>query len=349
MTNRRRHRGFTLIESVTALAIAGVILAALASVLGMSLKAFPRPEADPSAEAASLQDAEVWLKDDLGSAISVVAAGSKELEFRVADRDKDNKPETLRYWLPGQGERLKRTINGGNETSLGPVLSDLVFSPWWRDVSLKSASASIMGADEVLFRYPGASNATQSIGATLLAVTFTPVLAVDATTWSVKTCKVWISTSAGAVLAFRARLYTGRVTDLASQSPLATADLTAVAANLNNSPVTFTFSTTPEIAAGQQVTVVFDAPLAIGRVSINYNTSNVPLSTMSAQTGSGSTWTSLPAGGAPISVVGTQRRPGMAESTESRLFGVGVTATFKRQGALPARFAIGTPAEPKIE
>ena len=141
MKGRSWQRGFSLIESVTALAIASVILAALGSVLAMSLKAFPRPEADPSADAAALQDVEVWLKDDLGSATSIVSSSATMLEFRVADRDKDELPETVRYWWSGGGERLTRTINGADETTFGPVLSDLTFSPWWRDVSVKTATA----------------------------------------------------------------------------------------------------------------------------------------------------------------------------------------------------------------
>lgn len=341
--------GFTLIESVTALSIAGIILAALGSVLAMSLKAFPRPEADPSAESASMQDAQVWLKDDLGSATSIVSASTTAIEFRVADRDSDTVPETIRYWWPGEGERLKRTINGGNETVLGPVLSDLVFSTWWRDVSLKSASASIMGADEVLFRYPGASNATQSIGTTMLAVTITPVLAVDTTAWCLKSCEVWASTTAGPPVSGRARLYTGVVTNVSSQTPIATAAVVGIAAGSSNVAVTCVFFPTPEISPGQQVTIVFDTLLSSGRMSIKYNTSSVPLSTMSAQTGSGSTWTSFAGGGAPISVIGTQKKPGVADGLEPRLFGVGVAAVPKRQGAFPARFAVGTPAEPKIQ
>ena len=280
---------------------------------------------------------------------SVVASSTTMIEFRVADRDSDTLPETLRYWWVGSDERLRRTINGGNETTLGPVLNDFVLSPWWRDATVKSATAAVMGSDEVLFRYPGASNTSQSIGATLLAVSFIPVLQADATAWSVTSCKISISTSIGIAVGFRARLYTGTVTNLSSQSPIATADLPAVLGGLSNSQVTLTFSTTPEIAPGQLMTIVFDAPLALGRLSVNHTNASVPLSTMSASTGSGSTWTSIPAGGAPLTIVGAQKRPGEMVGTESRLYGVGVVATPKRTGTLPARFAVGTPAEPKVE
>ena len=132
-------------------------------------------------------------------------------------------------------------------------------------------------------------------------------------------------------------------------TPIAAAAVVSVAAGSSDVAVTYVFLPTPEISPGQQVTIVFDTLLSSERMSIKYNTSNVPLSTMSAQTGSGSTWTSLPGGGAPISVTGTQKRPGVQESAESRLFGVGVVAVPKRQGSFPARFAIGTPAEPKIQ
>jgi prepilin-type N-terminal cleavage/methylation domain-containing protein len=339
-------RGFTLIESVTALSIAGILLVALGSVMSMSLRAMPRPEEDVSALAAGVQDAAAWLGDDLAAAVSVSSISATDLEFTVADRDNDGSEEEIHYSWDGPGEPLMRSMNDGTEIAVGPALSSFSAEAVWRSVTKSGSGSSALGAEEAILRYPGASNATQSLAGGAVAVTFTPVLDADATSWRVTSCRVLANVSAVTVSTLRARLYSGRVTNLASQTPLATSGSVGLNVLGSAMPITFTFSSAPDLPAGTQVSIVIDATVTVGDVNVQYNSSGVAMGTLHATVGKDGSWTTYTDGGAPVLVNGRQWRPSTTTSSESRLMSVGIEMIPQQSKALPVRFSVSTFAEP---
>lgn len=341
------HRGaFTLIETVTALSIAGILMVALGSMMSMSLRAMPRPEEDVAAVAAELQDAAAWLGDDLSAAVSVVSMTSTALEFRVADRDKDGVEEVIRYEWTGGGQSLTRTVNGGAAAAVGPALSAFVAEPNWRSVSNPAAGVPTLGAEEAILRYPGASNATQSLSGGAVAMTFTPVLDADATSWRVTSCRMLANVSILTVSTMRARLYAGRVTNLASQTPLATSGSIGLNVLGSAMPVTFTFASAPDLPPGTQVSIVVDATITLGEVQLQYTTSGVAMGTLHATVGKDGSWTTYTDGGAPLVINGRQWKPAVTNPSESRLMSVGIAMTPVQAKALPARLTVATLAEP---
>lgn len=340
--------GLTLIEMVVALVVMGVILATLSSIFAISMKAFPAPAADQAAIAASLQDAAGMIKDDLSSAVSVVSVDSSSIQFRVADRDRDGAQETIAYRWPGAGSAVMRSYKGGSDVAVGPELSAFSIDAWWRKFTVATPTATTLGSDETLFRYPGAAGTSLKLGTDMLALTFTPTLAADATHWKLSTVTATGSGTTLTIATLRARLYLGAITDLSSQSPIASSP--GVSLGLLGSPVAvdFTFFGAPEVPAGTLVSIVIDATVSVGTVRLNYTSSGVPSSSY-IKIGSGSSWSTSLDGGLPITIGGKQRRPGSTGVEEYRLDGAGFAMTPSAKGAFPARFSVATMSKPKTE
>jgi hypothetical protein len=146
----------------------------------------------------------------------------------------------------------------------------------------------------------------------------------------------------------RARLYSGRISDLGTQTPLATSASLNLSLAASNSWTTFTFASAPDIAPGTLVSVVIDAVIALGSVSVRTST-EVPLQAKALATGSGATWTYSDGAGAPLVLTGRQWRPTTMREDETRLMSVGVVMAPESSRTLPARFTIATPGEPVVK
>lgn len=326
----------------------GVILAAVAAMFAMSLRAFPRPEADPAAAAAELQDAAARLRDDLASATSSATFGSRDVSFRVADRDADGFAETVRYaWSGTPGDRLSLTVGAGRSVPVGPPLDGFAVSPWWRKVTTATASGTTLEAERTLMRWPADSTMTLTLGTNAFALSFVPVTDLDATAFQVTRCQFLFNGQALTVGTLRARLYNCDIASLGSATPVATSPSLSLGVLGLDATLDFSFTGAPEITAGRTVTLVVDATITVGRINLLYNNSAVPVSTSQAATKSGTAaWVTLPDGGAPCTVWGRQRLPGSGSTDEYRLDGVSVVLTPSLRGAWPARFAVACPAGP---
>jgi prepilin-type N-terminal cleavage/methylation domain-containing protein len=112
-----RRRGFTLIELMTSIVTASVLLAGISSSLFIAVRASD-PKKTP---AVSQLESSVVLADmimDLQYAQTIASATSTGVTATVADRSGDNNPETIRYAWAGAGQPLTKQYNGGAATAV---------------------------------------------------------------------------------------------------------------------------------------------------------------------------------------------------------------------------------------
>jgi prepilin-type N-terminal cleavage/methylation domain-containing protein len=347
---RLKPAGFTLIETVTALAISTIILAGLGSILAMSLKAFPPVASDEAARAASLQDAAQWISDDLGEATSILELDADEVEFRVHDRTKDSVPDLIRYWWPGGASGLKRSVNGVETGDLGPGLGSFKLEPrWGTGVGTPTVQSPTLRSEQTLLMVSGTGTTDTALGSSMVVVTMVPALDADTTAWRPTSVRVMITTKGAVVLAtLRARLYSGRITDLGAQTALSTSAALNLSLAATDSWTTFNFSSVPDLAPGTILSIVVDSVITLGTVSMRTSTS-VPIQDVMLATGSGASWTYAAGGGAPLIMTGRQWRPTSVSEDETRLLGVDVSMTASSGRSMPARFSVTTLAEPTEE
>ncbi len=111
-------RAFTLIELVTSLAIVSVLLVAMGSAITIAMHALPDPE-DAGQLTLEQPQALTEIFCDLQFAKHVTEHTSHAVTFTVADRDGDNRPETIRYaWSGTAGEPLTREVNAGQPVTV---------------------------------------------------------------------------------------------------------------------------------------------------------------------------------------------------------------------------------------
>ncbi len=107
-----RRRGFTLLEVLTASVITVVIVGALASVMAVTAKAMPAPDAASTttrAASIALQAAAA----DLALCKGLKSYDAESIQFTLVDRDADGSEETLNIsWGGSAGDPLVLDTNG---------------------------------------------------------------------------------------------------------------------------------------------------------------------------------------------------------------------------------------------
>lgn len=124
---RRRRRGHTLVELMTAAISSGMLLAGLGSVMLIANQVANTPVASTDRVAASKAVSD--LANDLRYATFFVTRTSHALEFVVADRNNDGSGERIRYeWSGVPGAPLLKTINGGTPVTVVDAVQDFALS-----------------------------------------------------------------------------------------------------------------------------------------------------------------------------------------------------------------------------
>jgi len=184
--------GFTLLETVVAVAVTSVLMLGIGSAMLIAARAMPDAQGPARAPVAGAEALEP-LVAELQYAVSILHRSGRIIEFTVADRSGDGTPEVIRYeWSGAAGEALTRQYNGG--TAL-PVLSDV------RDFSLsydtQTVSTEIPQSNESAETLLAAYNSEQDYGdypireTELYAEYFRPVLPADAVSWKVTRVRFW--------------------------------------------------------------------------------------------------------------------------------------------------------------
>jgi prepilin-type N-terminal cleavage/methylation domain-containing protein len=184
-TSRLTHRapGFTLIEIVLSLSVLGIVLAALGSVLGLTMRALPgRGEASEQTILASR--ALEQLTDDITSA-KQIATTSTTLDLVIPDRDADGTDERVEYtWDGAEGSSLLRRLNDGGWTTALAKLKSINFAADRVASTIETASTPVEGSEQILSAWETGASATYSLSTAIwVSQTIIPVLPGDALSW----------------------------------------------------------------------------------------------------------------------------------------------------------------------
>ncbi|MEO0630423.1 MAG: prepilin-type N-terminal cleavage/methylation domain-containing protein [Planctomycetota bacterium] len=120
-------RGFTLVEMVSSLFLASVLVAAIASCIALASRAIPN-DSDPVLATAGYQRVLVAIADDVRFATSVDIPTSNELRIDLPDRDGDSNTDTIVYaWSGIAGAPLTRQQNAETAVEVVAVVDDASF------------------------------------------------------------------------------------------------------------------------------------------------------------------------------------------------------------------------------
>ncbi len=111
--NGSRQDGFTLVEVTISMAVATVLMGGLASGLVIASRAIPDSQSALSKTVVAYHSAQ-QIAGELYCATSFTERTPTAITFRVADRDNNLSPETIRYaWSGTPGDPLTRKYNAG--------------------------------------------------------------------------------------------------------------------------------------------------------------------------------------------------------------------------------------------
>lgn len=177
----RAARGFTLVEVLLAVALTGVLGAALASALMVAARAAPGPNA-PLARVDGASAALDELTRDLSEAIGVEGGTARAMAFTVPDRDGDAAAERLVYsWDGKAGSPLVRTLNDRPEELVASVEQ---FSLSYETIQAMGP-APVAGSEQSLASFDsGPSTLTSLTSSNSAGQFFRPTLPEGAVEWS---------------------------------------------------------------------------------------------------------------------------------------------------------------------
>lgn len=183
-TTRKRRPAFTLVESVGAMAITGVVLATTVGTLQLFTVNGPRLERMEKArgQAGILVHR---MRSELRLATTVTELTPTAVTFVMPDTNNDAVDETIRYsWTGTSGDPLMREQNGGAAEA---AIADVVRFSVAVDVESKTATADAPSAELLLFSHDATKdlndfsvNASNGCGQF-----FSPTLPAEATSWAV--------------------------------------------------------------------------------------------------------------------------------------------------------------------
>lgn len=183
-------RAFTLVEMAVSIAVLGVVVAAVASSIRLTVAAIPDPASDAELRETGRRLA-ARIAGELATAVGTWRVGAADLEFTVADRDDDGEAERIRYtWAGTPGAPIRRWYNA--------VPVDL--APAW-DFAItfdtpsrtESVPAVVTDAEVLLASYVGPASTEYRIeSANWCAQLAQPRLPATAQSWEVTRVRVWL-------------------------------------------------------------------------------------------------------------------------------------------------------------
>lgn len=127
-----RRRAFTLIELVTSLAVASVVVVAMASSIGLASRALP-DSSRPNETAIIVQRVLDLVAADARFATTAVIDSGTTLTLHTPDRDGDGLDDEIEFaWNGSSGDPLTRTHGTAGAASVIAAADDVVFA-WATD------------------------------------------------------------------------------------------------------------------------------------------------------------------------------------------------------------------------
>lgn len=178
-----RGQGFTLIEVVLSLSVMGIVLAALGSVLSLTLRALPGRD-ETSEQPLLVARVLERMADDVTSAKQVTGT-TTTLSLVIPDRDANGSDERIDYsWDGTRGSPLLRRTNGGAWMTALAKLYSLSFTVDRVASTLDTASTPVEGSEQILSAWETGASATYNLSTSVWAAqTIIPVLPGDAISW----------------------------------------------------------------------------------------------------------------------------------------------------------------------
>jgi len=254
---RRVGSGLTLLETVLAAAVTGIVMIGLGSAMLIAGRAMPDAKSVAAATLAAAAAAE-QIAADLQYAVSVSQRTSTMIEFTVHDRNGDNAPEIIRYsWSGSPGTVLTRQYNGAAaETILADVQA---FSlAYTLEIIATETPKLNESAETILASYDSNRNLFDFPikDGERYAEYFCPVLPVDTVSWKVTRvvlpAKLDGTTGGQASIRLRRSTVGGQVSDVVlEEKPLLESALTSKYTNRE-----FAFSTVSGLAPAPGLWIV---------------------------------------------------------------------------------------------
>jgi len=343
----RTRRGFSLIESVVAAGIVGILMLAVTGVLGLAARAMPTEDdlASRSARAATvLED----LADDLASASAVVAATPTTLRLRVPDRDGDAASDVVTYDF--NAGVLTRRLNGRSPGIVLSGLESFAFDSQWISLERRVTTTATLGAAGRVAGYTFASGRTFRVGGTdQIAQIVIPRLDEDVISWTPTSIRVQMSMRSGVLSSITCRIFDGDITKGQLGPLLATGVDAAVLSGSSAGWVSFGIGGAPEIARGKPVTIILSALNLLSTTDVVRETSGIydGFLSIAQSSNAGGSWTGSNEGSMGFEIIGMMRRPVKGSATSSRLAGMVVDMRLGGVGRI--RRTLAVPGRPLME
>jgi len=193
------HRGFSLLEMVTAMGITSILLLGIGSAMLLAGRAMPDAHS-ASAESVAGADAVEPVLTELQYAVTVTQRSARMIEFTVADRNGNGTPEVIRYeWSGTAGDPLTRKYNGGTAVTVLSNVRDFSLS-----YDLQTISTQIPQGNESAETLLSSYNSSQNYDdypikrSEWYSEYFRPALPANTVSWKVTRVKFYGKTFLGA-------------------------------------------------------------------------------------------------------------------------------------------------------
>lgn len=313
---RGARAGFTLVEAVCAAGAAGVLLAALGSVLSIASRAMPN-EHDAVTDSAAVRRAMLNMSAEISEATKIITAKPDTIEFQVADRDADGLPETVKYsWSGVKGEPVLRTYGGAAATVVDGV-SSLVLTYTSKAGSIVGDPVATVSPEKLLGWYRADTDSTTILTSTTgEGEMFYPNLPETATSWTVTKVKLWVAPRGATDGVGTVEIITSTGRTVASAAVLETAF--PVSADF----VSYTFASPGSLTPSEGAAVLTKLTSGTNLGQWSYQSTGVGSSSMWFAGYSGGTWTLTPMKSYKFEAYGTYTYPVTSTTAVQRLSAV---------------------------
>lgn len=326
-----RARGFTLAEMLVSLAILGLLLTAMGSLVVLGARALPGKQSRAEMDAA-LDRGLARAADEVAQAESLLALGEREVRMKLPDQTGDGEPEVVSYtWSGTAGDPLVRTYNGVAEV-VAEGVRRLAVTYTEANISTTTSTAASAGSETRLAKFddldaPGMAPMRSNWWP---AVTLTPVLPPAATGFRVTKVRLYARQDGLATGVLTAQLWRTNASGLPS-TKLDEAFYLELLLPLSGSPgwVTITLNSGTVLTPGTKIALVFPNTSSSSSGQLGLRTGGVADtgSEYLVSTNSGSSWTTYSDSSLLYELYGVVTATGTSKATERAVQSIALAAT----------------------